>query len=198
MAAKGYLIEDLLEDLIIITQSDTTYIQKKCLHLGENQLIWRPTKDSWNIQEVLAHLNSYSDYYNELLLKKLKRTKSKVSKEYFISSPLGKSAWKSMRLGRAKNIKRKFRATKPFNPTLTPELITPGVIETFLKHQDEMLVILEKAKTANLKKIKIPMSISKLIRLRFGDALMFVVYHTERHVQQVMNIINHPKFPNKQ
>ncbi|HLW40066.1 MAG TPA: DinB family protein [Brumimicrobium sp.] len=197
MAAKGYLTESLLDDLINITQSDTTYIQKKCLHLREHQLLWRPSKESWNIKEILAHLNSYSEYYNDLLIKKLNKHKTKVSKEYFVSSPLGRSAWKSMKLGRANNVKRKFRATKPYNPTLSPELITEDVMERFLNHQEEMVSILETAKVANLKKIKIPMSISKLIRLRMGDALMFITYHTERHVQQIKNTINHPKFPKK-
>jgi hypothetical protein len=38
-------------------------------------------------------------------------------------------------------------------------------------------------------------SISKIIRLRLGDALLFVVYHNERHVQQAKNLLKHPKFP---
>lgn len=197
MAAKGYLTESLLNDLINITQSDTRYIEKKCLHLKAHQLTWRPTKDSWNILEILSHLNSYYDYYNKLFIKKIEKDKSKSPKKYFTSSPLGKSAWKSMKLGRAKNVKRKFRATKPYNPTLSPELITDDAYEKFIRYQNEMVSILEMAKKINLKKVKVPISISKLIRLRMGDALMFVVYHTERHVQQIYNVINHPKFPKK-
>ena len=47
----------------------------------------------------------------------------------------------------------------------------------------------------NIRKVKIPISISKIIRLRLGDALLFVVYHNERHVQQALNVLNNPNFP---
>lgn len=194
---KGVLSEDLITSLKEITQTNLSFIQKKCVHLGDNQMTWRPTSSSWSIQEVLSHLNSYSSYYNLLILGKLQRTKHKASKEQFLSSPLGRSAWRSMKLGRANNIKRKFQATKNYNPTTNPDLIDSNSIENFLQSQDEMLTLLDKAGDVNLRKVKVPMSISKVIRLRLGDALMFVVYHNERHIQQIKNILSHSNFPKK-
>lgn len=197
MAAKGFLSEELLLNLKNITQANFSFVQKKCTYLGENQLIWRPYPESWNVQEILSHLNSYSAYYHHLFIEKIQHSKFKNVKEVFVSSPLGKSAWKSMKLGRANNIKRKFGATKHYNPTLNPALIDENAVDNFLKSQEEMTTILDMAKTANLKKIRIPMSISKLIRLRLGDALMFAIYHNERHIQQIKNLLNHQKFPKK-
>lgn len=194
---KGVLSDELIINLKDITQANLSFIKKKCVFLGDNQIIWRPSSSSWNIQEVLSHLISYSAYYNPLILDKLLDTKFKASKEQFLSSPLGRSAWKSMKLGRANNIKRKFRATKHYNPTTNPDLLDSNSIEHFIQSQEEMLTILDKAKEVNLRKIKVPMSISKIIRLRLGDALMFIVYHNERHVQQIKNILNHSNFPKK-
>ena len=102
-----------------------------------------------------------------------------------------------MKLGKANNLKRKFRAVKQYNPSLSPELVTEDSLEQFIIYQNEMLTILDKAAEVNMKKVKIPNSISKLIRLRLGDALMFAVYHAERHVQQIKNILNHKNFPKK-
>lgn len=197
MTMKGFLSDELLLNLRNITHANISLISKKCTHLGENQITWRPSKDAWNIQEVLSHLNSYSTYYHQVFLDKIQNTKFKNVKEHFVPSPLGRSAWRSMQLGRLNNVKRKFRAPRNLNPTLSPELIDHSAVKNFIKHQEELITILEQAENVNLKKVKVPISISKIVRLRLGDALMFVIYHNERHIQQVKNILEHPNFPKK-
>ncbi|WP_107037568.1 DinB family protein [Brumimicrobium mesophilum] len=195
---KGFLSDDLLLNLKNITESNISLISKKCTHLGENQMNWKPSKDSWNIQEVLSHLNSYSSYYHQIFVDKIQNSKFLNVKENFVPSPLGRSAWKSMKLGRLNNIKRKFRAPKNMNPSINPELLDHDPTNNFIKYQTQLIDILKDAEKVNLKKVKIPISISKIVRLRLGDALMFVIYHNERHIQQVKNILAHPNFPKKQ
>jgi hypothetical protein len=112
-----------------------------------------------------------------------------------MSSPLGKSAWKSMKLGNANNVKRKMKSPKNFNPSFDINLMNGQDIAGFEKDQMELLNILTHAEEVNLRKVKVPISISKIIRLRLGDALMFVIYHNERHMQQALNIIEHKSFP---
>lgn len=195
---KGFLSDELLLSLKKITETNITLVTKKCTHLGENQLQWRPSNDSWNIQEVLSHLNNYSLYYHKLFIDKIQNSKFPSIKENFVPSPLGRSAWKSMKLGRLNNIKRKFQAPRNMNPSYNPELIDIESTKNFLKHQEQLITILENAEKVNLRKIKIPISISKIVRLRLGDALMFVIYHNERHIQQIRNILAHQNFPKKQ
>lgn len=194
---KGFSTEELIASLKQITQSNIDFVNKKCVHLGENQLEWRPNQGSWNILEILAHLNSYSSYYHKNFKLRIKNTKFKNVKENFVPSPLGKSAWKSMKLGRANNIKRKFKAPKNYNPSLNASLISKDAVNQFINDQKEMIEILELSKAVNLKKVKIKISISKLVRLRLGDALMFVIYHNERHIQQIKNVMTHSNFPKK-
>lgn len=187
----------LITELEGITKANDQFAKKKLHHLSEEQKKWRPTSESWNIIEVFAHLNEYASFYHRVFKEKIEKTKFKGAKETFVSSPLGRSAWKSMKLGRANNIKRKFKAPKSYNPFNDSTLVKGDEISRFETNQNELLTILDLSKKVNLRKVKVPISISRIVRLRLGDALMFVVYHNERHVQQALNIISHPNFPKK-
>lgn len=188
---------DLLDDLKKITQENINSVEKATKKLSEKQLSWRPNPGIWSVSEILAHLNAYSKYYHPVFLAKMESTRFNNTKETFVSSPLGRSAWRSMKLGKQKNIKRKFNAPKNYNPEINPELIQGDETETFLKGQEELKTIIEKAKEVNLKKVKVPISISKIVRLRLGDALKFVIYHNERHVEQLIKLRAHVNFPKK-
>jgi uncharacterized damage-inducible protein DinB len=194
---KTFNTNELIADLKKITEDNIAIASKKFKHLSEEQKNWRPSTDSWNILEIFSHLNIYSAFYHSAFIEKIQKTKFSEAKDTFISSPLGRSAWKSMKLGRANNIKRKFKAPKNYNPTNSPGLVADDAIEKFADNQQEVVGILDMAKAVNLRKVKIPISISKIVRLRLGDALMFFIYHNERHMQQALNIIDHPKFPKK-
>lgn len=37
-----------------------------------------------------------------------------------------------------------------------------------------------------VEKIRIPISINQLIKIRLGDSLRFVIYHNQRHFQQAL------------
>lgn len=187
----------LIEELKRITQTNIDLLKKKFSHLNEQQKNWRKDNDSWSLNEIFAHLNEFSSYYHPAFASKINRTRFKEPKDIFISSPLGRSAWKSMKLGNAQNIKRKFKSPRAYNPLNNTDLVTGTDIETFQNGQLELLTIIDKAATVNMRKVKIPISISKIVRLKLGDALLYVVYHNERHIQQALNILNHAKFPKK-
>lgn len=187
----------LLEELRKITQTNIDVIKKKFSHLNEQQKNWKKDSDSWSLNEIFAHLNEYSKYYHPTFLRRIEKTRFQEPREVFISSPLGRSAWKSMKLGNAKNIKRKFKSPRAYNPQIDHSLVHGDDIVRFDEGQKELLEIINKAAKVNLRKVKVPISISKIVRLRLGDALLFVVYHNERHVQQALNLLSHSKFPSK-
>ena len=194
---KVFNANTLLNELKEITTLNHDFVNNKLTHFSESQLNWRPNSMSWNCLEVLAHLNEYATFYNQAISERIAKTKFTEPKETFVSSPLGRSAWRSMKLGNARNIKRKFKAPKSYNPTLHPELVSENEVGLFLTNQTELITILDEAKKVNLRKVKVPISISKIVRLRLGDALMFVIYHNERHIEQLKSIIKHPNFPKK-
>lgn len=189
--------KELIQIVTDITRANLATIEKRVSKLSENQLSWIPNPGVWSVQQVLAHLNEYGHYYHPTFLKKIENTRFTSTKEAFVSSPLGRSAWKSMKLGNARNVKRKFKAPKGYNPAVDKHLVTGNDVQEFIDQQHQLLDIITKAEQVNLRRVKIPISISKIVRLRLGDALLFVVYHNERHVQQILNLCNNVNFPKK-
>lgn len=187
--------ESLFLEMEKLTNQNIETTKSKMLNLSKEQLSWRPKLDSWNLLEIYAHLNEYAKFYHSAFSKKIDTTRFREPRDIFISSPLGKSAWKSMKLGNAQNVKRKFKAPKLYNPTIVPSIIRENTLQEFIDGQKVLLEILKNARTINIRKSKIGISLSKIVRLRFGDALMFVIYHNERHIQQALNLINHKNFP---
>ena len=186
---------DLIQIATIITQSNIEIIKVSVKKMSDTQLNWKPAETSWSVNEVLSHLNEYGRYYNPVFLRKIENTRFTSTKEAFLSSPLGRSAWKSMKLGNVKNIRRKIKSAKDSNPTVTPSILEGEQVNTFANQQNDLLSIINKSTAVNIRRVKIPISRSKVVRLRLGDALLFVVYHNERHMQQILNLQNSPNFP---
>lgn len=180
-----------------ITQENIRQASGWMTKLSEQQLSWRPNPGIWSISEILAHVNSYARYYHPAILGKIQKTRFVRPKDEFLSSPLGRSAWKSMQLGRANNVRRKFKAPKGHNPSVEARLVSGTDVQDFLAAQQELLEIVDKSAAVNIRKVKVPISISKIVRLRLGDALLFITYHNQRHMQQILNLKTHKNFPNK-
>lgn len=189
--------KQLFEDIRAITLHNLEVVRKKIVYLNEEQKSWKINESSWSINEIFAHMNEYAKFYHSTFLERIEITRFREPRQIFLSSPLGRSAWQSMKLGNAKNVKRKFKSPKTSNPSIDISLLTGNEISDFEKGQEELLMIFEKAEGVNLRKVKVPISISKIIRFRLGDALLFVTYHNERHVQQAMNVMAHAQFPKK-
>lgn len=160
------LTNKLRADAIILKSLDAESLNRKS------------SNESWSALECLDHLVQYGDYYNNELLRRVKSSKTIPSKEfstgmignYFAKMMIPKEGMKKM-----KSPKDKI----PRKSNLTPELI-----EAFIAQQDQLLLILEKAKSVNLGNVKCSITLSRFIKLKLGDTLRFVIYHNWRHMEQ--------------
>lgn len=187
----------VFNEVATITEKNIQQLKSKFSNYSDDQLNWKPNTSTWSLAEIFAHLNAYAKFYHHALNDRIDRTRFRSTRINYSSSPLGKSAWMSMKLGNARNVKRKFNAPRDYNPTVNPSLVTGNEIALLLQGQNEFLGIIEKSVAVNLKKVKVPISISKLVRLRLGDALLFVAYHNDRHMEQAVKLSKHPQFPKK-
>lgn len=129
----------------------------------------------WSIAQCLEHLNSYGDYYLPHIEKTLHNNHSDGAT--FTSGWLGDYFTKSMDPQAGKTMK----ALKGHIPAA--QLDAYAVVAAFIQQQEKLLGYLRQARTVDLD-VRIPITITKLIRLKLGDVFRFLIMHDERHIQQ--------------
>ncbi|WP_330745867.1 DinB family protein [Chryseobacterium sp. CP-77] len=149
----------------------------------EHDLNFRTSADSWSTLECLEHLNRYGNFYIPEINRTISSAK-KSSQLYFKPGILGNYFAKSMLPKEKLNT---MKTLKPMNPIHSN--LDKRVVETFIKQQQKMLELLEEAQYIDLEKTKTSISISKLIKLKLGDTFRFVIYHNQRHVEQIKRIL---------
>lgn len=187
--------EVLLKHLSNLTSKLAEEVQQEFGDLTQEQLYWNPDKSSWSIGQCLTHINAYYRYYVPVFTERVQNSRFQEPAEIFQSSPLGNSTYIMVKLGKVKNVKRKLKSPKDYNPLINKNLDSENPIEEFLKFQTELGQILEDAKSINIRKTKTSFSIRPIVKLRIGDAFQYIVYHCERHIEQAKRVKAMSSFP---
>jgi hypothetical protein len=148
-------------------------------NLPEDTLLKPASNNGWSIAECLAHLNSYAEFYQLRIEKAIDDASTLEAPGIFKHSLLGRYFISSMNPDLSK---KKFKAMKKHKPVkiLNPDI----VVSTFIQHLENMLGLLTKAKHKNLRKTSVSTSISPLLKINPGDALVFLLTHNRRHLEQ--------------
>ncbi|WP_247236595.1 DinB family protein [Telluribacter sp. SYSU D00476] len=154
-------------------------------NLPEVQLLQPDPGGGWSAAQCLEHLNSYGRYYLPAVQGAIDTcpTRYRHSTPYFRSGYLGSYFTSLMK---AEN-KRKYKAMKGHVPP--SDLNGAQVVASFIDQQEHWLQLLREAEHLNLNQIKVPISISKFVRLNLGDTFAFVKAHDERHIQQADRVL---------
>ena len=173
----------LLEELKDRTGNHLQYAQTLLLK-PENELNFRSSTDSWSALECLEHLNRYGDFYIPEISHRISSSATSPQAT-FKPGILGNYFAKSMLPKEKLNKMKTLKAMNPIHSQLSKD-----VLNEFVKQQQLLLELLEKAQHIDLEKTKTAISISKLITLKLGDTFRFVIYHNARHIAQVERILN--------
>lgn len=176
MKLESLKLIDELSDLTQRLKEDA--IQFKSLDVS--QLNSKPSEESWSSLECLDHLVLYGDYYINELSDRIEAS-SKPSTSYYKTGLIGDYFAKMMI---PKEDMKKMKSPKDKIPRKSN--LSVATIDEFIAQQDHLLDILEKAKNTDLGKVRCSISISKMIKLKLGDTLRFVIYHNWRHMDQAI------------
>lgn len=150
--------------------------------LDEATLNRRPAPESWSILECVEHLNRYSDYYIPVMDTAMNTAKPGAVSTF---SP----GWLGDYFAKLMQPKEKLNKIKTFadkNPIHQP--LDRKVIAHFIEQQHQLIRLLDKAAQYDLNRIRIPITLSRFIRLKLGDTFRFVIYHQQRHMEQIERI----------
>jgi hypothetical protein len=172
---------ELIESLIN-QNSEIIFRIEKFRDLDLKSLTWRKDETSWNILECIEHLNLYGVYYLPHIESAIKNSASHFEAE-FNNGILGNYFAKTMLPKEKLNKMKTFKDKNPINKNLDK-----SVIDIFLNQQKKLLELLNQSKKVSLNKVRIPISIAKLIKLKLGDTFLFYTNHIMRHVQQMERI----------
>lgn len=131
----------------------------------------------WSIAQCIDHLNTYGRYYLPLIAEKLKNP-APYRKPF-------KSGWLGgyfVRMMQQPASQKPLKAVKKHLPA--PKLDAHAVVAEFIQQQEQLLALLRQAQNTDLNGARLPISILKLIKLKIGDILLFLVAHNQRHLLQ--------------
>ena len=148
-------------------------------NLPEEKLLHPAADGGWSIAQCLAHLNSYGRYYLPAIRHAILHPSDKKKKKKFNSGWIGNYFTKMMQPG---NSTKKYKSPKDHVPA--PNHNACAVVAEFIQQQEELMGCLRMAKGIDINATRVPVSISKWIRLKLGDTFRFVVAHNERHLLQ--------------
>lgn len=172
------LIESLKKDVEILLECADFFRDEI------DALLIPPTPDKWSIAQILEHLNSYGRIYLPQIDKAISVSQSNRD-AWFNSGLLGNYFTNMMKPKNVFEITNKMKALKSHRPE--NKLNAGKVLDEFVEQQHTLLQLLEMAKLKNLNTIRIPLSITKLVKLKLGDTFRFLIAHEQRHFIQARN-----------
>ncbi|QJB34706.1 DinB family protein [Chitinophaga oryzae] len=152
-------------------------------------LSYTPQPGTWSALQCLEHLNTYGRFYLPALDKAITAAERNGSQplETFKSSWLGAWFTKQMQPTPDGKLRSRMKSPKGHLPAVQPD--AAGVLSEFIRQQETMEALMDRAAKINLQKAKVPTSLSGFIKLSVGDTFGFMTAHINRHVLQAENVI---------
>lgn len=166
-----------LEDRTEVIRSNAASFSR----LPAELLLQRPAPERWCIAEIFEHLNITHKIYLDAILQKITHS-PEVVKETYTSGWLGDWFYEKI-IPRPDGSLFKMRAPRFLRPD-GKLLNGEQVLEKFNQQLDTLHDILSHVITKDIEKTRVPLSFTKLITIRTGDAIRFIVGHSERHLMQ--------------
>lgn len=165
--------------------TDTLNRVEQLTKLDHSKLDQQPEEGKWSVIQILEHLNSYNRYYLPEIEKALQRGRSKGvrANENFSPGWFGDYFTKLMQPSPNGQINKKMKAPKDHTPVKALE--RDRVIREFVEGQNRLIDFLQQAARTDIGRLKVPISITRFLKLKLGDTFRFLVAHQQRHFAQI-------------
>lgn len=183
--ATRILLSGLEEDVTkLLTQA------KEILLTADTRgLLQEPAPGKWSAAQCIEHLNSYNRYYLPQIEKALLNGvyKNLPAQATYKPGWLGNYFTKLMKPGVNGELASKMQSPKDHRPAAN--LNAEKVLEEFIEGQEKLIGYLVRAEKINIGKLRVPISLSKFIKLKLGDTFRFLIAHQQRHLLQALRLV---------
>ncbi|MBI1266683.1 MAG: DinB family protein [Cryomorphaceae bacterium] len=177
---KTLHVDTLLDELQNIVHTNLAFA-KDLEENHKDRMFESPAPGSWSAIQCLEHLIRYAAFYHPEIESKLNNHRVE---SHFKPSWLGNYFALSMLPTEKMKTMATFKSKDPAHDKMD---IT--VLRTFIANQERMLVMIEKARTSDLAKVKCKTTLGSWLKFKLGDTFRFVVYHEFRHVVQAQKAV---------
>jgi hypothetical protein len=177
-----------LARLAELADANADEIARVAADLDATRLLWRPSPERWGVADCMEHLVSTGAAYYP---------KMRAAVEAATHDPARDDArWAPSWLGRflLGAVGPNGRAVRA-PAALIPPPARPDAPARLLAQQDELRALIAEAHGADLRAVRIPSPISRLLSLRLGEALEMLLLHQRRHLNQAWRVRRASNFP---
>lgn len=190
--------ELLIQKLTKDTKDIIDTVKEEVLHQEQTRLCWKSEKKKWNVLECLQHLIQTHHAYLPQIQQNIQRANSDTQKNTveYLPGRIGNYVAKLMKpqngvINGKINTLRAFDPQKQTSPNAS--LDKNALLNEFMEQQELLLECLQKSVKLDLGRIKITSPLGNILRFKLGDAFRFLIAHNQRHILQVLRILEQQK-----
>lgn len=152
--------------------------------ISVEQLNWKPSSQSWGIAQCLEHLViSDSSYFPDL--KKITEGTYKMN-FWEKHSPFTRFWGRIFKDQLQEQVKKKLKAPKKIRPATSE--IKIEIVNRYQKNLDTFLEYISNCQNVDLDKTVITSPIIQIVTYSLRDALLFLIQHEHRHINQAIRL----------
>jgi hypothetical protein len=160
-------------------------------NLSTVQLNWSSTPETWSIGHCLDHL-VVSDSLYFPVFKQL--TTGNPRQTWWQNwNPFSNIFGKMLISQTGEKVNKKVKSPKVFRPSAGP--VDSSILPRFREHLDTHTNYIADCRHLDLDKVQITSPVSTFITYSLRSAIVILVQHEHRHVNQAVHVMQHPGFP---
>ncbi len=179
-----------MDQLCVRVKEASEIAQELTDGLTTEQLLWTPDPKRWSIAGCFEHLILTSRLWHEKIEEALRAAPSAPARTGHAYRPtlFGRCFLGLM----GERVKIPVKTGPMFRPG---EDVSADAPERFLEQQEELLLLIGRARGTDLHGIVVVFPFTNLLKLRLGEALALLVHHPHRHLRQIEQIMEEDGFP---
>lgn len=177
-----------LDGVISELEQAISRVEKLTANLDEKTLNLPEADGKWSMLQCIEHITLATAVYVKNFNEKLNGQQLPAAADNYKGHWKGKMFAKMNAPKPEGEIPMKLKTFKFLEPK--SQLNSNTVMAEFKQVHEQMIGLVEKSRGVNIDRIKVPTALGSMVKLRLGEALRFIVAHTQRHLVQLERIKN--------